>query len=151
MSKAKRPNTTPPALPSAGSIMPPPPPQPMAKSAAEERTVMAWPVGQRAPAAPRFIPVVGDSMAPALPAGSFAAVVPVHGWCGDGVYAVQLIGEAVEFVRISSDMRGGVRISRDNGRTGPETVTADQFLGMVLGKVAARCDVMDRNLLPGLG
>lgn len=101
-------------------------------------------------AAPRFIPVIGDAMEPALPNGSYAAVVPLDAYHGEGIYAVTLLEGAVEFLRVQANMRGGFVASRDNGRTGPETLTASQFGAMVLGKVAAQCLMMDRGLLPGM-
>ena len=110
--------------------------------------------GGRAPrsgagAGPCFLPVLDDTLAPALRPGDFVAVLPVAGYRGAGCYAVRSPVGTVEFVVVQGiGLPDALHVCRANRVYGPGDVIAlATFADVVLGKVAAECRVTDRALL----
>ena len=101
-------------------------------------------------AVPRFVPMVGDSMEPTIKPGDLVAVLPSGRWYGDDIYVI-CEQDTPLIVRASSDFRGGVRVSYDNPRYSPWTMTRDEFLAALLGKVFALCVVTDRAVMEDVG
>lgn len=101
---------------------------------------------------PRFLPVLDDTLAPALRPGDFVAVMPVDGYRGTGCYAVRSpVGTVVEFAFVQgAGLSDAVHVRRGNPAYGPGHVIAlDAFADVVLGKVVAECRVTDRALIEG--
>ncbi|MEC4591606.1 S24 family peptidase [Nitrospirillum amazonense] len=98
-------------------------------------------------AAPRFMPVEGDSMEPTLRSGDLVAVVPVTAWHGEGVYALEMLPGCLELFRCAPDYRGGLVLNRDNPRYTTRTVDRAWFLDHVTAKVAGIVTITDRALL----
>ena len=100
----------------------------------------------RADCSPRFLPVVGDAMAPALNHTHVVAVVPVDGYRGPGLYVLDVHGQP-EVMRCEALSRDELRVTRDNPAYSGFTVPREWFEGALLGQVAAVCQVIDRTLL----
>ncbi len=97
---------------------------------------------------PRFMPVVGEGMAPTLRHGDFVAVIPVSGFRCDALYVLDLAGEAGVY-RCSSNFKGGVDAYKDNPRLGRYTLTRAEFEDAAIGQVLATCNIQDRTLMRG--
>lgn len=96
---------------------------------------------------PRFMPIEGDSMEPTLTFRHLAAVVPVAKFCGEGLYALNVYRDQVDFFRCNSIGPGGVMLSRDNPRYGSYSLSWPDFETALLGKVAGIMQVIEPTLL----
>jgi SOS-response transcriptional repressor LexA len=97
---------------------------------------------------PRFMPIVGDVMAPLLRSGDLVAVIPMARFRGDGLYVLELMGEPVTYW-CGSDFKGGIVIRPENTRYHSFTMAPAEFEAAVIGKVAATCNIIDMALLSG--
>jgi phage repressor protein C with HTH and peptisase S24 domain len=96
----------------------------------------------------RFIPVVGDSMAPTLDRGHMVAVVPVETYRGPGLYVHEFLGKPDVWRCQAVPGQGAtIRMWKDNPAYGSCTVTLEQFESSLIGQVAAVLRIVDRTLL----
>ncbi len=96
----------------------------------------------------RFLPVIGDGMAPTLDHTHMVAVVPVSGYRGPGLYVLDVMGNGhAEVIRCMAITPNTILLKYDNPAYGSHTVAADWFESAVLGQVAAICRIVDRTLL----
>ena len=97
----------------------------------------------RAAGAPRFIPMIGDSMAPMLQPDDFAGIAPVDGYSGPGVYAFERLARPVLKRAEHIQGTGRIRLTYDNPAYSPAEITVEQFTATVIGKVFALCSMVD--------
>jgi hypothetical protein len=91
-------------------------------------------------------------MEPGLPAGHYAAVVPIDQYSGAGIYVVSLLLGTMEFFRVAGFSLTPLIASRDNKAYGPpQQMSRDQFAAIVLGKVVAVCKVLDPERMEAAG
>jgi len=98
----------------------------------------------------RFMPVIGDSMAPTLDHMHMVAVVPVPGYRAEGLYVHEILGvpDVWRCERLLG--QGTIRMGKDNKAYGSYLVTREQFEASLLGQVAAVLCIEDRALLEDL-
>ena len=84
----------------------------------------------------RAFPVIGDAMSPTLkPCRDVAMVKPCDTYLGEGIYAIESLGQ-IDFVRVDvADPGKRLHLLRDNDRYTARTSGIDQFEEIVLGKV----------------
>ena len=92
---------------------------------------------------PRLHPVPSDNMEPTVRRGDFLLVVPVEGYCGEGIYLLaDPIGGLVPY-RVTADLVGGVEVSSDSGRHGRYPMSLAAFEAAVAAKTIATVNVID--------
>lgn len=117
-------------------------PVPMPDPAAEAETVRQS-VGLKA----RFLPVIGDYMAPTFESGDYAAVVPCSAYSGPGIYALD---DGVGPVLWNAEKMIGadtIQVVHSNPRYTGHVSTMAEFNSAVIGKVFAGIHILDREPL----
>ncbi|MBV9749387.1 MAG: S24/S26 family peptidase [Acetobacteraceae bacterium] len=97
----------------------------------------------------RFMPVIGDSMAPTLTPRHMVAVVPVRAYSCDGMYVLDVLPDAMPAIVRCERVFGetDIRLWYDNRAYVGGVVTREWFEETVVGKVAAVLEIADASLL----